>query len=136
MVLAKLQIERRKKSFCQILTQQRLCMCRFTKYDLLKWFQDVLNRICVKVAAKLRQKEYFSLYFNVNFMTSQRRQFSSDFDENTFLQQRKSLRSYSYKIHALLQLIYKALKKKNHYPRKLTKISTFSCFRQSATQRR
>ena len=28
-------------------------------YCLLKWFQDVLNRICVKVAAKLRQKEYF-----------------------------------------------------------------------------
>ena len=107
-------------------------MCRFTYYYLLKWFQDDLNKICVKVATN----ESFSLYFNVNFMTSQRRQFSSEFDENTFLQQRKSLRSYSYQFHAPLQLIYKALKKKNYHPRKLTKISTFSCFRQSATQKR
>ena len=122
MLLAKIQRQRGKKnSFCQILTQQRLCMCRFTNY----WFQDVLNTICVKVAAKLRQKEYFSLYFNVNFMTSQRRQFLSDFVEITFIQQRMSLRSYLYQIHALLQLICKALKKKNDHPPKLSKISFF-----------
>ena len=60
-------------------------MCRFTFYYLLKWLQKDLNIICAKVAAKLRQKEYFSLYFNVNFMTSQRRQFSSDYDEITFI---------------------------------------------------
>ena len=67
------------------MTQQRLCMCRFTYYYLLKWFQDDMNKICVKVAAKLREKECFSLYFNVNFMTSQRRQFLSDFVEITFI---------------------------------------------------
>ena len=51
-----------KNSFCQILTQQRLCMCRFTYYYLLKWFQDDMNKIWVKVATK----KYFSslsLYF-------------------------------------------------------------------------
>ena len=41
------------------MTQQRLCMCRFTYNYLLKWFQDDRNKICDKVAAKLRQKEYF-----------------------------------------------------------------------------
>ena len=61
--------------------QQRLCMCRFTYYYLLKWFQDDMNKICVKGATK----RVFSLYFNVNFMTSQKRQFSSDFVEITFL---------------------------------------------------
>ena len=91
-----------------------------------------LCQSCGKVATK----RVFSLYFNVNFMTSQRCQFSSDLVEITFIQQRMSLRSYWYQIHAFLQLIYKALKKKNYHPRKLTKISTFSCFRQSATQKR
>ena len=99
-------------------------MCRFTYYYLLKWFQDDMNKICVKFAAK----RVFFHYFNVNFITSQRRQFSSDFVEITFIQQRMSLRSYSYQINALSQLIYKALTKKNCYPPKLPKSVLFPVF--------
>ena len=61
-------------------------------------FKQNLCQSCGKVATNIA----FALYFNVNFMTSQRRQYSSDFDEITFIQQIMSLRSYSYQIHALL----------------------------------
>ena len=136
MLLAKIQRQRGKKF---ILSNFDATKTMYVQIHLLlltkvvpRRYEQNLCQSCGKVATK----RVFSLYFNVNFMTSQRRQFSSDFDENTFIQQRRSLRSYSYQIHACLQLIYEAPKKKNYYPRKLTKISTFSCFRQSATQKR
>ena len=136
MILAKIQRQRGKKF---ILSNFDATKTMYVQIHLLlltkvvpRRYEQNLCQSCGKVATK----RVFSLYFNVNFMTSQRRQFSSDFVEITFIQQRMSLRSYSYQIHALSQLIYKALTKKNCYPPKLTKISTFSCFRQSATQKR
>ena len=83
-----------------------------------------LCQSCGKVATK----RVFSFYFNVNFMTSERCQFSSDLVEITFIQQRMSLRSYWYQIRALSQLFLQSTDEKELSPSKIDQNQYFFLF--------